>query len=104
MSGDATAQEMAAIGWIFRSAGLLLFCLTALASGALGWVMAHPVGGETILAELGVPALLGLLFISIDMMSDMALSRRILSKRPKPPRPFRIMPIPTVEEPTCTGS
>jgi hypothetical protein len=104
MRRRATAEELAAIGWAFRTAGALLFCLTALASGLMGWILTHPTGGEAVVAGLGVPGLVGLLLMSIDMMSDMALSRRLTTRRARPARAYRIAPTAPTEDAACTGS
>lgn len=96
------AAMLAAMGWMFRGAGFVLFVMVALATGILGWLLTHPTGGETVLAITGIPCLAGLLGISIDMMTDLGLSRLIAGAKPTVDHAPRH---PTItEDRACTGS
>ena len=75
------AEAIAESGWMLRIAGFMLFCFDAVATGVLAWMLLHGGTGDDLLAALGVPCLFGMLVMSIDMMSDMALSRRLTSTR-----------------------
>lgn len=73
------AEAVAQSGWMLRIAGFVLFCIDAVATGVVGWALLHGGTGDDLLAALGIPCLIGLLAMSIDMMSDMAISGRLIS-------------------------
>lgn len=99
------AEAIAQSVWMLRIAGFMLFCIDAVATGVLAWILLHGGTGDDLLAAVGIPCLLGMLIMSIDMMSDMAISRRLGSTARERPEKTPIRTRSGAEEAgTCTGS